>query len=459
MMSLETGSHAPVGSVADVASRIERIPFCIWHVKVRLLIGVATLFEGFSLLSITYVMPALVPEWNLSPGQIGALIGAAFMGGTISAVGTGWLAERYGRRRMILLATFGFSVANIACAFAWDFTSMATFRFLQGLAAGGEVAVAITYISELSRAEGRGKFILLYEMVFPVGLVLSAIAGWWLVSRGLWQWIFILGGTPGFLFLFLQRLLPESPRWLASRGRHEEAAEITAMIEQKTEAALGRPLPPVVPITVEQVSPTFWKDLFGPIYRSRTLMIWAVGLLCYLMNYCIVTWLPTLYLTEFDLTVDKALGYSLVTTATGLLGTLFCALFIDIVGRRAWFTSAFLAGAVCMLWVWHNGVSTPLQLLVSASVGYFFVSTISIGIYLYMPEIYPTRLRARGVGIATVWITIAGVLGPNLVGYVLGTRGMADVFLTTAIIGSLGAILVALFAVETRGRVLEEVSP
>jgi len=458
-MGMENGSHAIAGSVSDVASRIERIPFCMWHVKVRFLIGVATLFEGFSLLSITYVMPALIPEWALSPGQIGALIGAAFLGGTISAAGTGWLAEHFGRRRMIILSTFGFSIANIACAFAWDFTSMATFRFLQGLAAGGEVAVAITYISELSRAEGRGRFILLYEMVFPVGLVLSAIAGWWLVSRGLWHWLFILGGTPGFLFVFLQRLLPESPRWLASRGRHEEAAQITAMIEQKTEAALGRPLPPVVPIKVEQVSPTFWKDLFGPVYRSRTLMIWAVCLLCYLVNYCIVTWLPTLYRTEFDLSMNQALAYSLVTTATGLLGTFVCALFIDVVGRRAWFTSAFIAGAVSMLWVWHAGVSTPLQLVVSASVGYFFVSTISIGVYLYMPEIYPTRLRARGVGIATIWATIAGVLGPNLVGYVLSTSGIADVFLAIAVLGSLGAVIVALFAVETRGRVLEEVSP
>lgn len=458
-MGAAAGSLSLPGSVGDVASRIERIPFCLWHVKVRLLIGVATLFEGFNLLSITYVMPALIPEWNLTPPQIGALIGAGFLGGAVSAVGMGWLAEHFGRRRIIIFSTFGFSVANIACAFAWDFTSMLALRILQGLAAGGEVAVAITYISELSRAKGRGRFILLYEMVFPVGLVLAAIAGWWLVSRGLWQWVFIIGGTPGFLFVFLQRLLPESPRWLASRGRHEEAAEITAMIEQKTEESLGHPLPPVSPIKVEQTSPTFWRDLFGPIYRSRTLMIWAVCLLCYLVNFCIVSWLPTLYRTQFDLSVDRALAYSLVTTATGLLGTLVCAFFIDVVGRRFWFTFAFLAGSIAMLWVWQNGVTTPEQLLFSASLGYFFVSTISIGVYLYMPEIYPTRLRARGVSIASVWVTIAGVLGPNIVGFVLSTRGLPEVFLTVAIIGILGALVVALFAVETRGRILEEVSP
>jgi len=458
-MSAVAGSQNFPGSVGDVVSRIERIPFSSWHVKVRLLIGVATLFEGFSLLSITYVMPALITEWGLAPAQIGMLIGVGFLGATISSPAMGWLAEHFGRRKVIIVSTLGFSLCNIACAFAWDFTSMATFRFMQGLAAGGEVAVAITYISELSKAEGRGKFILLYEMVFPVGLVLSAIAGWWLVSIGHWQWVFLIGGTPAFVFVFLQRLLPESPRWLATRGRHEEADQVTAMIEQKSEMALRKPLPPVVPIRIEPVSQHFWKDLFGPIYRSRTLMIWALCLLCYLVNYCIVTWLPTLYQTQFGLSVNKALGYSLVTTATGLLGTLACAYFIDVVGRRAWFSFAFLAGSVAMLWVWFTGVSTAEYLLVSASVGYFFISTISIGVYLYMPEIYPTRLRARGVAIATIWVTVAGVLGPNIVGLVLSKSELSNVFLTVSVIGAIGALVVALFAVETRGRVLEEISP
>jgi len=458
-MEPQNGTTTLRGNIADVASRIERIPFCSWHVKVRLLIGVATLFEGFNLLSITYVMPALIPAWSLGPAQIGALIGIGFLGGAISSLGLGWLAEIYGRRKIIIWSTLGFSLANIACAFAWDFTSMLTLRFLQGLAAGGEVAVAITYISEISRAQGRGKFILLYEMVFPVGLVLAAIAGWWLVSRGLWQWVFIIGGTPALLIVFLQRLLPESPRWLASRGRFQEADEVTSMIERKSEAALGEPLPPVVPVPVVEQSRTFWRDIFGPVYRSRTLMIWGLCLLCYLVNYCIVSWLPTLYRTHFELSVDQSLGYSLITTATGLVGTLVCALFIDILGRRLWFAMAFLVGSIVMFWVWRSGVTTAEQLLVSASLGYFFISTISIGVYLYMPEIYPTRLRARGVSIATIFVTLAGVLGPNIVGFVLTRYGLPEVFLTIAVIGFLGAVVVLLFAVETRGRVLEEVSP
>jgi putative MFS transporter len=336
---------------------------------------------------------------------------------------------------------------------------MLVLRGLQGLAAGGEVPVAVTYMTEVARAKGRGRFILLYEIIFPIGLVLAAIVGWWLVSHGAWQWIFILGGIPGLVFVFMQRTLPESPRWLASRGRFREAAEVTALIERETERYTGRPLPPAVPIEVEDRQPPFWRDLFGPVYRSRTLMIWAVCLLCYLINYGIVGWLPTLYRTDFGLSVDRALGYSLVTTAAGLAGTVLCAFLIDVVGRRAWFTFAFGASAIVMTGIWLNGSTSPEFLMLGASVGHFFVSTISIGVFLYMPEIYPTRLRARGVCIAPVWSTIAGVIGPSLVGIILTDHGLPTVFMALAAVGVLGAIVAALFAVETRGRVLEEVSP
>ena len=452
------GSTFP-GSLRDVVSRIERIPFSSWHVKVRLIIGIATLFEGFNLLSISYVLPVLVPRWHLDPGRIGALIGIGFLGGAISTFAMGWLAERYGRQRVIVISTAAFSVASLLCAFAWSFTSMLVFRGLQGLAGGGEVPVAVTYITEISRAHGRGRFILLYEIIFPVGLVLAAIAGWWLVAHGAWQWMFVIGALPGPLFVFMQRSLPESPRWLAGRGRHAEAAAVIDRIERETVRATGQPLPAVRPIEVDERSLPFWRDLFGPLYRPRTLMIWAVCFTCYLMNYGIASWLPTVYQRNFHLSVDRALGYSLVTTAAGLAGTVLCALLIDVVGRRAWFATAFGASAIVMFWLWQGDTTSPAFLMAAASIGYFFVSTISIGVFLYMPEIYPTRLRARAVCIATVWSTAAGIVGPSLIGLVLGQQGLPAVFLALAVVGVIGTLIAALFAVETRGRVLEEVSP
>jgi putative MFS transporter len=336
---------------------------------------------------------------------------------------------------------------------------MLVLRALQGLGGGGEAPVAVTYISEISRAQGRGRFILLYEIIFPVGLLVASVAGWWLVAHAAWQLMFVIGGLPAFLILFLQRRLPESPRWLATRGRHAEAAAVMTMIETETEKAIGSSLLPVESIHVERAEVSFARDLFGPTYLRRTLMAWAICFLCYLINFGIVGWLPTLYQTEYHLSVGLSLAYALVTTAAGLFGTVVCALLIDIVGRKAWFTLAFTASALIMFGIAKGATSSPQGLLIAASIGYFFISTLSISVYLYLPEIFPTRLRARAVSIASVWTTIAGIVGPGAIGLLLGSWGLRGVFLGLGVVGAIGALIAACFAVETRGRVLEEVSP
>jgi putative MFS transporter len=454
----KTGEDFP-GSPADVAARIERIPFCSWHVKTRLTVGIATFFEGFNLLSIAYVLPVLVPLWHLSPSETGALIGAGFIGGTISTFALGWIAERYGRKSAVVLATACYSVASLLCAFAWSFASLAVLRGLQGLGGGGEAPVAVTYISEIARAQGRGRFILLYEIIFPLGLVVAAIAGWWVVSYSYWQLMFVIGAAPALFVLVLQRRLPESPRWLALRGRYAEADAVVRLIERATEQATEKPLPGALSVNIAAPQKSFVRDLLGPVYRGRTLMAWALCFLCYLINFGIAGWLPTLYQSEFHLTVERSLGYSLVTSAAGILGTLACALLIDVVGRRGWFTGAFAAGALVLFWNAQNGTASPEYLMVSASLAYFFISTISIGVYLYLPEIFPTRLRARAVAIASVWSTVAGIVGPGTIGLLLNGWGLHGVFLALSAVGLLGAVIVGFFAVETRGRVLEEVSP
>lgn len=458
-MSHSTDSVDAPGSVSNVVARIERIPFCSWHIKVRLTVGIATFFEGFNMLSIAYVLPVLVPLWHLTPSQTGALIGAGFVGGAISTFALGWIAETYGRKTAIVLATVSYSIASLLCAFAWNFVSLAVMRALQGLGGGGEAPVAVTYISEISRAQGRGRFILLYEIIFPVGLVVAAVAGWWVVSYSHWQLMFLIGGLPTLFILILQRRLPESPRWLALHGRHVEAAAVVSLIEHETERATGQPLPEPQPIRVTTPRLSFARDLLGPVYLPRTLLAWALCFLCFLINFGIAGWLPTLYVGQYHLSVERSLAYSLVTSVAGIAGTLTCALLIDVVGRRRWFAGAFAAGAAVMFWNAQRATASAEDLLITASLAYFFISMIAIGIYLYLPEIFPTRLRARAVAIASVWSTVAGIVGPGSIGLMLNQWGLRGVLLAWGIIGVVGAFIMGCFAIETRGRVLEEVSP
>ena len=445
-------------SVDGIVARIERLPTSWWQIKTRIIVGTATFFDAFDALAIASVLPVIAPLWKLAPQQIGWLISAGFLGQLLGALVFGWVAERHGRITAMVWSIALFSVMSLVCALAWDYNSLLAFRTMQGIGLGGEVPVAAVFISELARAQGRGRFVLLYELVFPVGLVAASLAGLWVVPHLGWPYMFAIGALPGFLALVLRRLLPESPRWLAVRGRLAQAEAAMALIESETRKATGEPLPAPKPVVSTLDKPASLTDLFGPFYLRRTLVVWVIWFCAYFVNYGLSIWLPTVYRTVFKLPLDQSLRYGLITQAVGLIGTLICALAIDHVGRRPWFALSFVGAAAALAALASTPTPTAQQVLTYMTIAYFFVSSINIGVYLYTPELYPTRVRALGVGTATAWLRLASIIGPIVVGMMIGS-GLATVFVTFAAVAGIAAVITGLFAVETKGRVLEEASP
>jgi putative MFS transporter len=319
--------------------------------------------------------------------------------------------------------------------------------------------VAATYIGELAKAKGRGRFVLLFELVFPCGILAASVLGLWLVPRFGWQSMFIVGAIPSVLVLFLQRLLPESPRWLAARGRYAEAEYALRVVETGTERALGCKLPPPGLAVAAPLTRSSWRDIFGPHYLRRTLVVWVMWFATYFVNYGLATWMPTLYRTVFHLPLDVALRYQLFTNVLTLGSSFACAMLIDLTGRRAWFVAAFAGSAAALLALWYIGPTTPGRVLLLGTLSNMCVGTMSLAVYLYTPELYPTRSRALGVGTATAWLRLASIIGPNVVGVMVADGGLKTVFLAFGLVGLAASIIVGLFAIETRGRVLEEISP
>ena len=452
-----TDISAP-SAVDRIVARIERLPTSWWQVKARTIVGTATFFDAFDALAIASVLPVVAPLWKLTQPQTGFLISAGFLGQLVGALLFGWLAERHGRMTAMIWSIALFSVMSLVCAFAFDYWSLLVLRAIQGIGLGGEVPVAAVFISELAKAKGRGRFVLLYELVFPIGLVAASLVGLWVVPRLGWQYMFAIGALPGLLALLLRRLLPESPRWLAVHGRHSEAEAAMAYIESETQKATGEPLPPVKPVVSTLDKPASLADLFGPLYLRRTLVVWVMWFCAYCVNYGLAIWLPTVYRTVFKLPLEQSLKYGLITQAVGLLGTLICALVIDHVGRRLWFAWSFAAAAVALAALALYQAPTAEQVLTCMTIAYFFISSVNIGVYLYTPELYPTRVRALAVGTATAWLRFASIIGPMVVGTMIAS-GLPAVFLTFAVVAGIAAAITGLFAVETKGRVLEEASP
>jgi MFS transporter, putative metabolite:H+ symporter len=455
----ETQDERRSAIAGEVAARIERLPLSAWQVKTRIIIGTATFFDAFDALAIAYILPVIVPLWKLSPEEVGVLISAGFFGQLFGALFFGWIAERYGRMPALITSIATFGILSFVCAFSWDYRSLLILRTLQGFGLGGEVPVAATYIGELAKAKGRGRFVLVFELVFPCGILAASLLGLWLVPSFGWQSMFIVGAIPAVLVLFLQRLLPESPRWLAARGRYAEAEAALRVVEAGTEKALGCRLPPPELSVSAPLKHSSLRDVFGPLYLRRTLVVWVMWFATYFVNYGLATWMPTLYRTVFHLPLDVALRYQLFTNIATLLSSLACAMLIDLTGRRAWFVAAFAGSALALLVLWFIGPTTATRVLLLGTLSNMCVGTMSLAVYLYTPELYPTRSRALAVGMATAWLRLASIIGPNVVGMMVADGGLKTVFLTFGLVAACACLIVGLFAIETGGRVLEEISP
>jgi putative MFS transporter len=446
--------------VGDVVARLERIPIATWHVKTRIIVGIVTFFDAFDALAIAFVLPVLVPLWHLSPQKIGFLISAGYLGQLAGALLFGWLAQRVGRVRALVWSVMLFAAMGLCCGlFAWNYQSLLILRAIQGLGLGGEVPIAAVYISEITKASGRGRFILLYELVFPVGLVAAGFVGRWIVPNLGWHSMFLADAIPAIFALFLQRALPESPRWLAVKGRSAEAEKSLIIIEKATEKAIGYSLPPPLATATVVESAASWRDLFGKLYLRRTLVVWTIWFSAYLITYGLTVWLPTIYRSVFKLSLEQSLQYGLLTQICGLLGTILCALTIDRVGRRPWFAFACAGAAVTLCLLWYIGADSASRLVIFVSIAFFFSSILSIGVYLYTPELYPTRSRALGVATATAWLRVASIIGPTAMGVMIANGNFDSGFLLIGLVAGAASVVTLFFATETKGGVLEDISP
>jgi MFS transporter, putative metabolite:H+ symporter len=426
----------------------------------RVIVGVATFFDAYTVLAIAFAMPQLVTEWKLTPTEVGLIISAGYVGQLFGAVIFGSLAERIGRLKTLFITIVLFTSMDVACLFAWSGVSMMAFRFFQGVGTGGEVPVASAYINEFIGAEKRGRFFLLYEVIFPIGLMFAGMAGYFLVPIYGWQAMFIVGLVPSVLTIPLRWFMPESPRWLASKGRVAEANAVVKLLEDSaTKRGVVLRDPMVRPVDSKATARSDWRELFKGIYLKRTLMIWGLWVCVYMINNGLVTWLPTLYKQVFHLPLQTSLAYGWITSSVGVIASIACALLIDKVGRKPWYSTAFLIATVPLLALAGLGATSAIQVLIFATAAYAVLQTIAFSLYLYSAELYPTRLRAVGTGFGSAWLRAGSSIGPILVGMIVADLGIQYVFAAFAAVALVGGLVTLLFAIETKGRVLEELSP
>jgi putative MFS transporter len=451
-------------AAADLLTRMEQLPMSGWFVRARVVMGSATFFDAFNALSIAFVLPILVPLWHITAPEVGIMIGASYVGQVVGALAFSWAAERYGRVPCAAAATAIYALMSLACAGAWSFGALLTCRFIQGIGVGGEMPVAATYISELSRARGRGRFFMLYEMIFPIGLMVTGQVGALLVPLFGWQIMFMIGGIPGLLIALMLLRLPESPRWLIGKGRLAEAEAVVLRLEAasgKSGAVTPDELPAVTTLPAQIAVPPRsrgkWSELLSPAYRGRTLIVWVLWASAYLIANSLNNWMPTLYTTVYHLDLPHALRAASMTNVAQVVLVLVCAMVIDRTGRKYWMMGTFGLGAVMLSVLAFGGTQDVTWVIIFSTLSYGLIGSIAAVVYLYTPEIYPTRMRAIGTGVATSWLRIASAIGPTLIGFMLAKGGVDTVFLMFAGVAVVG-LVAATKMIETRNLRLEEIA-
>jgi putative MFS transporter len=271
--------------------------------------------------------------------------------------------------------------------------------------------------------------------------------------------MFVIGAIPALVAIPMRTVLPESPRWLASQGRNDEADLALTRIEN-TAARDGKVVPPL-PTNLPEVPEVRARivELFRGIYLRRTIAVWLIWIGAYFVSYGITAWVPSLFRTVYHLNVEQSLIYGLIISSVGLCGTIAAIFLIDGIGRRPLLMLSLGGCSIPLISFAFLPQRTAAGTLAVATAGFLFLSASLISLATYTAEIYPTHLRALGGGVASAWQRGASMVGTTAVGWILPFWGINAVFVMFGLFALMGAIVTFFFAVETRAKVLEDVSP
>lgn len=439
----ETPSHPSwVGDVLDGVGS--------WALRAKApwIIGLLMLFDSWDSSVIAYVLPVLRQQWALDGVQSGEVLSSGYAGQFFGALIFGWVAERYGRLPVLRWLVLVMSLMGIACAMAGNFQQLIVLRALQGLAIGGALPVAICYINEIAPTATRGRFFGTYQFLMTSGFGLALLASWWLIPAHGWPIMFALGAAP-LLVLPFTLTLPESPRWLAGRGRVDQAAQALERLGAGALPAASARTP--IQGGGERVP---FKLLVEPGVRKTFVVTALLWFLTSLVSFGMLSWVPSLYVSMFKVSIEESLRLNLIVGVSVFILPLILRATIDRFGRRPPPLLGTAIGGLALVAMVFIGVDKTALLVGLAIVGQIGISIGSMVLWPYTAETYPTRIRSLMLGTSSSIARAASSLSPLLVGGVMQLTGGAvtPVFLVFGL-PSLAVALLWLFGVrETAGR-------
>ncbi|WP_308291549.1 MFS transporter [Microbacterium sp. G2-8] len=434
------------------SARLDGLRFSRPHLRVLTGSGLGWALDAMDVGLISFIIAALAVEWELSGGTTGWITSVGFIGMAIGASLGGLLADKLGRRQVFALTLLIYGVATGASALVGGVGMLLVLRFLVGLGLGSELPVASTYVSEFAPARIRGRLVVILEAFWAVGWTLSAVIGYLVVPlENGWRWAFAIGAIPAIYAIVVRWGLPESARWLESKGRIAEAEKVVQLFEGGRAPSEAAVAPAASPAPAAPRGPTGVRGLFAGGLARRTVALWAVWFCVNFSYYGAFIWIPSILVAQgFDLL--RSFEYTLIITLAQLPGYAVAAWLIEVWGRRATL-SAFLVGSAGAAMLFGTA-GEVWQILVFGCLLSFFNLGAWGALYAVSPEIYPTSTRATGAGWAAGVGRIASIIAPLFTPWALEVGGAGLVFTVFAVFFAIAAAT-AWGLGDMKGRVLD----
>ncbi|HZL61353.1 MAG TPA: MFS transporter [Pseudolabrys sp.] len=445
-----------MASAVNAGARLDRLPISSFHYRIFWLVGAGMFFDGYDLYVAGGVLASAIQTKFSTVPQNLQFLSLTFVGMTLGALITGFVGDKFGRRFTYQINLLIFGLASLAAAFAQDMGQLIICRFVQGLGLGAEIVVGYSTLTEFVPPKTRGRWLSFMAFLVVAGFPATALLSYLIIPSFGWRPMFIIAGIGSLIVWYLRKRLPESPRWLESKGRTAEAEALMQSIEKESAGAGALP-PPVIPAAVPQLTAS--AMLKPPILQRMIVGSWVLITINTLI-FGFVIFLPQFFLRQ-GLTITASLAYTLVLSVASLLGCALGAFLSDFIGRRWSIIGASIVTIVSgYIYARFNAASDPATVL---SVGFILIVAIyvqtAILFGVYTPELFPTEIRLRANGICNTFGRGATVISPFIVGALMASYQLPGV--VWLMIGLVVIQIVAIYfwGVEPARRSLEGLEP
>jgi len=408
----------PQGNVVNVNDVVDQAKIGRFHWNVIGLCGLVAMLDGFDTQSIAFVAPVISDEWGLAKGAFGVIFSAGLIGIMIGQLIFGPVADKFGRRKVILFCTFLFGVCTLANVTATDWTSLLTLRVATGIGLGGATPNIIALTSEYAPRRLRATMIAVMFGGFPIGAAVGGYISSLLIPAFGWQAVFYLGGViPLVLLIALARALPESIQHLvAAAAPRERIARLLSRIRPDRRPTDDE----TFVLTEKPTSEISVALLFRSGRTSTTLLIWVAYFMSLLMIYFLMSWLPSV-MRESGLTIGAAIQMAVFLNLGGAFGGVVLGLLVDRFSPAFILAGAYALAGACIAVIGITADAPMLRTVVVFAAGFCIIGG-QTALHAIPTGLYPTQARATGVGAALAIGRAGSVLGPLAGGALLANE-------------------------------------